>query len=302
MPKPSNSVTSTLLQDPLVKKAYNAFHNAKQRCENENHPSYPKYGKLGVKMLFESFESFWEHIETPPNLKVSLDRINPHGNYECGNVRWSNAVVQAHNKKGSVTATLLPLTKQIQNVHSGLKARSRREDLARCWSIFISAIMRGHFFPSEVEFLSKQTLPLNVYSAGWELGQVRDLVDPNSFFHLPSITQIGGAVRLEGGPLPFGYIGSGGVITGLTPHSLLGSALDAAKAPFLKHDTGAVLVGGKSEYWRELGGVEGIMMVLASYLRTKNVSTSLLPLMTVLQALEEIGPTYRWHEEFSKYP
>lgn len=33
-------------------------------------------------------------------MKHSLDRINPDGNYEPGNVRWATKAVQASNKSG----------------------------------------------------------------------------------------------------------------------------------------------------------------------------------------------------------
>ena len=31
----------------------------------------------------------------------SLDRINPFGNYEPGNIRWADAETQANNKKSN---------------------------------------------------------------------------------------------------------------------------------------------------------------------------------------------------------
>ena len=42
---------------------------------------------------------FLEHIGPRPSGEHSLDRINPFGNYEPGNVRWATAEVQANNKR-----------------------------------------------------------------------------------------------------------------------------------------------------------------------------------------------------------
>ncbi len=43
------SAVSAVLKTPMGKKAHDAFYNAKQRCENDKNPSYPLYGKLGVR-------------------------------------------------------------------------------------------------------------------------------------------------------------------------------------------------------------------------------------------------------------
>lgn len=67
------SATSDAKFKALRQKAYYAFHNAKQRCENSNNPAYAGYGKLGVKVLFTSFEQFINHIGLPPNETARRD-------------------------------------------------------------------------------------------------------------------------------------------------------------------------------------------------------------------------------------
>ncbi len=86
------------------KEEYHAWWDAKSRCHNPNHPSYPQYGAKGIRMCNvwrESFELFLEHIGPRPFKTFSLDRINPHGAYEPGNVRWASTETQARNKKRS---------------------------------------------------------------------------------------------------------------------------------------------------------------------------------------------------------
>ena len=61
-------------------------------------------------------------------------------------------------------------------------------------------------------------------------------------------------------------------------------------------ENGAVLVGGKSMDWLTLGGLEGIMMLVASRMRANNKSVALLPLMKVISGLKHLGGTWEWHK------
>ena len=73
-------------------KAYQAWSDAKQRCYNENHPEYKRYGGIGIKMSDElrSNPELWcSHLGNPPDneIKWSVDRIDTTKNYEIGNLR-----------------------------------------------------------------------------------------------------------------------------------------------------------------------------------------------------------------------
>jgi hypothetical protein len=77
----------------------------RQRCNNPNDHAYRYYGGQGVKVgdRWElkrggSFVKFFAHVGHAPPGK-SLDRIDPNGNYEPGNVRWATALEQARNKR-----------------------------------------------------------------------------------------------------------------------------------------------------------------------------------------------------------
>lgn len=282
----------------LTKKAYNAFHAAKQRCNNPNHPSYANYGALGVKCLFAHFHEFLDHIGAPPSFSASLDRIDPEGNYEVGNVRWSSAAIQAYNKKGSSLGSNLSIQKQKAILLDKKAEKQRRRDITEAWSMVVLAIHRGGFSKEAIKHLASKGLSPKMFESGWELGQERDHAEPPSYFYLPSLTQLGERVRLSGGPFPQAPWQYDGIIPVM--RSTFGSGRDAVKKPFLTDECGALMVGGKGKEWLQLGGLEGIMMFAASYLKTKGLKPILLPLFEVLGDLSELGPKYKWDEEKSR--
>lgn len=118
------------------KKEYHAWWDAKNRCHYEQHPSYPYYGAKGIRMCDEwrqdngeGFKAFLEHIKPCPFPEYSLDRINAHGFYEPGNVRWASDKTQARNKKN---------TKMVKHPNSGelVPAGRAAEDLGMKYQAF----------------------------------------------------------------------------------------------------------------------------------------------------------------------
>ena len=82
--------------DPEKLGAYKSYWRAKKRVA-DNHKNC--YGH--VQFLFKSFDEFWEELGSrPPG--SSLDRINPDGNYEPGNVRWATAAEQNRNRRNNI--------------------------------------------------------------------------------------------------------------------------------------------------------------------------------------------------------
>lgn len=97
----------------LTRQGYDCWRNMQKRCTNINNPSWKYYGAKGrfvCPSLANSFEDFIEIIGTRPSTGHSIDRIDNHSNYTCGNcfwcikndwnlnIRWATNQEQALNK------------------------------------------------------------------------------------------------------------------------------------------------------------------------------------------------------------
>lgn len=78
-----------------------------QRCLNPHNKEYKNYGGAGVSVCqrwLESFENFLKDMGEKPS-GLSLDRIDPYGNYEPSNCRWGNPSDQSFNQRRSSSNT-----------------------------------------------------------------------------------------------------------------------------------------------------------------------------------------------------
>ena len=76
---------------------YEAFCNAKMRCENPQRKDHANYGGRGIKFLFDNFDQFYAELGQRPSPAYSVDRIDNGGNYAPGNVRWATRKEQRAN-------------------------------------------------------------------------------------------------------------------------------------------------------------------------------------------------------------
>jgi hypothetical protein len=77
-----------------------------RRCENPRATNYEWYGARGISVCprwRESFAAFLADVGPRPSRRHSLDRIDPSGNYEPGNVRWSTHTEQMRNRRDTWT-------------------------------------------------------------------------------------------------------------------------------------------------------------------------------------------------------
>lgn len=82
----------------------------KQRCANPKATGWERYGGRGIRVCerWMDYRNFLADMgEVPEGL--SIDRINPDGNYEPGNCRWATDKVQANNKSRNVHQLVMEL-------------------------------------------------------------------------------------------------------------------------------------------------------------------------------------------------
>jgi len=80
--------------DPAMLYTRSSYYKAKQRCKmgEKHHPCYE-----AVEFRFESLSQLVSCIGRRPQ-GTTLDRINPLGHYEPGNVRWATKAQQCENR------------------------------------------------------------------------------------------------------------------------------------------------------------------------------------------------------------
>lgn len=81
---------------------YGVWTQMKARCQWSSHPQFRDWGGRGIKVCDrwnESFEAFLADVGERPTPRSEIDRINNDGDYEPGNVRWSERQAQMRNMR-----------------------------------------------------------------------------------------------------------------------------------------------------------------------------------------------------------
>ena len=84
-------------------RLHKIWHGVRNRCRSTTHADYHRYGGAGVRMHDEWYQSFpafrdWA-LANGYNDTLTLDRVNPFGNYEPSNLRWADRKTQNNNKR-----------------------------------------------------------------------------------------------------------------------------------------------------------------------------------------------------------
>jgi hypothetical protein len=119
-----------------------------KRCYNQKVDKYRFYGGRGITVCDDwrnSFQAFFEDMGYRPE-GMTLDRINPNGNYCKENCRWADDRTQIVNRRGQVTyefegrqLTLPEIAKA-----TGINYRTLRNRMFRTGLSLASAIAHGY--------------------------------------------------------------------------------------------------------------------------------------------------------------
>ena len=79
---------------------YKSWSEMKLRCKNPDHSRTDCYVGVTYCEEWENFENFLRDMGVRPE-GTTLDRIDPHGNYEPSNCRWADYITQENNRRNN---------------------------------------------------------------------------------------------------------------------------------------------------------------------------------------------------------
>lgn len=119
-------------------KSHRQWTSMRQRCENPNNPSYPRYGGRGIAVCdrWQEFANFYADMGDRPSGK-SIDRIDQNGPYSPENCRWASTKDQARNMRSNRMLSMGGETYCIAewSERTGIATRKISQRLSRGWPV-----------------------------------------------------------------------------------------------------------------------------------------------------------------------
>ena len=266
---------------------YRSWWNARQRCQNPNLPQFKDYGGRGIEFRL-TLEELVDEIGPRPE-GHTLDRIDPDGNYEVGNVRWATPREQARNRRPAGQYR----ERAVQRIAGQHLAWV---EVAGRWNLSVRRVNEGPLSDPEMEELRRLAGGSDLPRASFDLGHPFDPASPASgHVELPSITEPGQSVTVRVEPQA-GNSGADfrgrGVLLGLVqtpPRCNVNEREQALFNQFLQRfgaDLSAGLCytaarddGARYDAWPAPPEVR--LMAIAAHLLSKPASAHLMPMADV---------------------
>lgn len=119
---------------------YSTWVGIRDRCYNQNAPSFVRYGGRGIAVCdrwLESFENFYEDMGARSSKDHSIDRIDNNGPYSPENCRWATRSQQQRNARRTVIVQLngvkMSMTSAAEII--GMKPNTLNERIRRGWKL-----------------------------------------------------------------------------------------------------------------------------------------------------------------------
>lgn len=102
----------------IMSPEYKIWKGMIQRCHNPKNKGFVIYGALGISVCAEwrgegGFQAFLIAVGEKPSPLHEIDRIDPYGNYQPGNVRWATRKENARNHRSHRLLTIDGHTKKL---------------------------------------------------------------------------------------------------------------------------------------------------------------------------------------------
>jgi len=139
-------------------KIFNVYSAMRQRCINTKDKRYKDYWGRWIHCLWNSFEEFYNDMQSTYKEWLSIDRIDNDGNYCKENCRWSTKIEQRANTRVGINRKkfILNLWWEISTWDNTKKCD--RELWLREWTIYqllrTNAKTRKKYFYFDVHYIN----------------------------------------------------------------------------------------------------------------------------------------------------